>query len=364
MKIIVETVGPKGYGTYEASKQNQHIELTPSKGRPEGILCPGFIDVHIHGGYGVDFMESNPDDLCVLCSKLSDCGYEGFLATTVTSDVDKVQKSIKNVESYLQEPPCKPNSAKILGFHLEGPFISECFPGAQPKEEISDIEINNKKWMNILTNPLLKLITLAPEKEGALALISKLSKKGVVVSMGHSDATYEEASKAYSAGASHATHTFNAMRRFHHREAGLTGFVLLAPKLSAELIYDRVHVSKEAAQLLLNCKTNERVVAISDGTMASGMMPGKEIEMWGQKCYIAENRVCLSDRKTLAGSTITLLDAFRNLAIDFGYETAIRLCSLNPRKILNMQDNPEMWLLFDYRLGLKEIFRKERATVA
>jgi N-acetylglucosamine-6-phosphate deacetylase len=188
------------------------------------------------------------------------------------------------------------------------------------------------------------VITLAPEIPGGLELISRLNTRGVAVGMGHTDATYEEARRGYEFGASHTTHTFNAMRGFHHREAGMAGYALVSDGLRTELIYDRLHVSPDAARLLLKCKPEGAVIAVSDSTMATGMPPGLEIEMWGHRCVTARGEVRLKEGGALAGSAITLLDAFKNLAEDFDVETAIRACCLNPRAVLGQMGPPRVYV--------------------
>jgi N-acetylglucosamine-6-phosphate deacetylase len=194
-------------------------------------------------------------------------------------------------------------------------------------------------------------MTMAPELEGSLELIARLKKRGVRVGMGHTNATYAEAKAGFEAGATHTTHTYNAMRPLHHREAGTVGFALLEKDLATELIYDRIHVVQEAAQLLVNCKPPEMLVAVSDGTMAAGLEAGTCLNMWGLDVVVGPGDVRLLDG-TLAGSAITLLEAFRNLATDFGVETAIRATSLNPGRLLGLPDAPDVWLEFNPTLEL------------
>ena len=166
----------------------------------------------------------------------------------------------------------------------------------------------------MLEDPRLRVVTLASEiSEGLDLAIRDLDRSGTIVSLGHTDATYAQVREAVAAGARHTTHTYNAMRPLHHREPGTVGAALTLPELTCELIYDRVHVARPAAEVLLRCKGPDGVVAVSDGTMAAGLPPGTEIRMWGLDCVVGEGDVRLRDG-TLAGSAITLLDAFRNLA--------------------------------------------------
>jgi N-acetylglucosamine-6-phosphate deacetylase len=196
---------------------------------------------------------------------------------------------------------------------------------------------------------------MAPELPHALELASRLMERGVIVSMGHTNATYEEARRGFEFGAAHTTHTFNAMRGLHHREAGILGYALATDALRCELIYDRLHVSREAAGLLFKCKPEDRVIAVSDSTLATGLPPGQTVTMWGHECVIGKKQVRLASNGALAGSAITLLDAFRNLHEDFGAEKAIRACCLNPRAALGISQI-KRWVQLDREsLDIEEI---------
>jgi N-acetylglucosamine-6-phosphate deacetylase len=336
MKRTVQALGPEGFGVYSADLAAFPPVLEPADGLADNILLPGFVDLHIHGGFGRDVMSGSTEELLDLCERLEEVGYEGFLPTTVTAPPAAVREMMERL----------PTHRAILGVHLEGPFLSPKHPGAQPRDWIVEPPQDASDWDPILDDPRLRLVTMAPEIRGGHALIARLAGRGVVVSMGHTDATFEEAADAHRLGAAHTTHTFNAMRGFHHREAGIAGFAMVTPSLLAELIYDRVHVVPDAAHLLLTAKGDAGVVAVSDGTLASGMPVGSRIEMWGLNCVVGEGDVRLAEGGALAGSAITLLDAFRNLAQDFGPETAIRLCSLNPRRALGM-GQPKVWIEVD-----------------
>lgn len=341
MTIRRNTLLPDGFGTYDIDPIAGTWNRVLDEDAP--LLTPGFVDLHVHGGYGIDFMDASTEQIERWCGNLADSGYEGFLPTTVTAAPADIQNALAKL----------PENDMILGFHLEGPFISPKYPGAQPKEFIVE---PSSEWDAILDDPRLRYITIAPEIPNALPTISRLAQKGVVVSMGHTNASYAEAMAGFEAGARHTTHTYNAMRPLHHREAGTVGFALNQEGLTCELIYDRLHVSPEAASILVKCKSEDRLVAVSDGTFAIGMPPGQVIRMWNLECVIGKGQVRLKDG-TLAGSAITLLDAFRNLTDDFGPATAIRACSLNPRRALSMNHPPKVWVEFDRKLGVTEIYR-------
>jgi N-acetylglucosamine-6-phosphate deacetylase len=311
-------------------------------GEPEGVLVPGFIDIHIHGAYGIDFMTATKEEMNTLCTKLAADGYEGFLPTTVTASASDVKKALSNL----------PSSPMVLGFHLEGPFISPKYPGAQPAEFIIDPPTDASEWDDILNDRRLKVVTLAPERPGAIELIRRLTKNKVATSMGHTDATYDEAAQAHEAGLRHSTHTFNAMRPLHHREAGAVGAAMTLTPFFAELIYDRIHVSPEAAMLLIQARlVDGQVIGVSDSTMASGLEPGTELTMWGLDCVVGEGDVRLAEGGNLAGSAVTLKTVFENLTEDFGVDVAADLCCYAPREALRIKGIPRKWNLVDEDTG-------------
>jgi len=339
MKKVYQVLGPEGFGAYEVNWTTGEWRRVVAA--PKSTLVPGFVDIHIHGAFGVDFMSATDQEMLQLCSQLSAEGYEAFLPTTVTASLESVQTALKNL----------PEHPMIPGFHLEGPFISPEYPGAQPTSAIVDPPVGKSAWDAVLSDQRLKVITLAPERPHALALISRLMKRGVVVSMGHTSATHEQARRGFEFGAAHTTHTFNAMRGLHHREAGIVGYALTNDAVSTELIYDRNHVCKEAAELLFQCKPADKVIAVSDSTKATGLPPRQKLEMWGHKVVTAKNEVRLEKSGALAGSAITLLQAFKNLHEDFGPEVAIRACSLNPRAAIGLGE-PKVYYQFDQNLEI------------
>lgn len=346
---VLETIGPDGFGNYEVEWSDNGLKLQRINRPAHGVLIPGFVDLHIHGAYGIDFMSASEKDMSLLCDKLSNEGYEAFLPTTVTASATDVKKALANL----------PKNRMIGGFHLEGPFISPKHPGAQPPSAIVEPPVGASEWDEIFNHPSLRYITIAPEQPHALELTARLMKRNVIVSMGHTDATYDEARAGYEFGASHTTHTFNAMRGFHHREAGIVGYALMNADIRTEIIYDRKHVCKEAAEMLFKCRPMDRVIAVSDSTMATGMPPNLPIKMWGLDCVTGPKEVRLKDG-TLAGSAITLLDAFRNLAEDFGLETAINVCCINPRAALQMTGAPNVYVQLDREYNVVERFVAKR----
>ncbi len=342
---VLQAIGPEGFGTYSVDFATNRFEKSDQPA--DGVLVPGFVDIHIHGAFGYDFMSGSAADLLAMAEGLQEVGYEAFLPTTVTASIADVQRALGNLPK---------DDRRMPGFHLEGPFISPKHPGAQPQEFIVQPSL---EWEPILSHPQLRNITLAPEVPEVLTLVGRFNETQTIVSVGHTDATFVQMEAAVAAGARHTTHTYNAMRPLHHREAGTVGAALLLPRLTCELIYDRIHVSKPAAELLFRSKGLDGVIAVSDATMAAGLPPGQEITMWGLQCVTGPGEVRLKDG-TLAGSAITLYDAFRNLAQDFGVETAIRACSLNPRRALGMGE-PKVWVVMDPEYRIVEIRPSPRA---
>lgn len=350
MAYVAEAFGPDGFGNYRVEWVGgvPHFERVS---RPaEVLLVPGFVDIHIHGAFGIDFMSATVEDMKVLCTRLEGYGYDTFYPTTVTASLEAVQAALRNL----------PDHPMVAGFHLEGPFISPSYPGAQPPSFIIDPQPVPSEWDVVLEDPRLKVITLAPERPHALKVISFLAQRGVTVSMGHTDATYDESRFGFEFGASHATHTFNAMRPFHHREVGAVGYALAQDGLTCEVIYDRLHVGKEAVQHLLKSKPLDKVIAVSDSTMATGLPPNQRLEMWGLKVVTGKDEVRLAEGGALAGSAVTLFEVFQNLAEDFGRETAIRLCSLNPRKAMSL-GAPKVYLEMDRNMRI--VGRHERVNL-
>lgn len=338
--------GRDGFGSYQWTSRGP----IPTNEEAVGILCPGFVDIHIHGAFGIDFMSASIEELERLSEQLSQIGYEAYLPTTVSASADAVKSALR------QLPKCE----TVPGFHLEGPFVSPNYPGAQPKESIVSFDEVGDAWSEILNDPRLRIITLAPEQPGALDQIAQLAKRGVIVSMGHTDATYAQALAGAKSGVRHSTHTFNAMRGLHHREAGALGFALTSDEINCEVIYDRLHISREAMQILLTCKGPDHIIAVSDCTMAYGMPVGSRFEMWGTEVQVRQGSVVLEGTETLAGSCVTLKECFQNLAADFGPELAIKVCSLNPRRALGLAGEPNLYVEFDRNLDFVQVHRVER----
>ncbi|GBF10196.1 N-acetylglucosamine-6-phosphate deacetylase [Tepidibacillus sp. HK-1] len=300
-------------------------------------LIPGAIDLHIHGAAGADTMDATFEAIETIASALPKEGTTGFLATTITKEKEEIEQALINVANYMRTEN-RSGKAEVLGVHLEGPFISSKRAGAQPPHAIiePDVELF-KKWQTISGNHI-KLVTLAPERKGGLELTAYLRETGVVTSIGHSDAIYQEVVEAIKVGVTHATHLFNGMRGLHHREPGVVGAVLLHDQVKAELIVDGIHVRPEMVKLVFQQKGKEGVVLVTDAMRAKCL--GKGIyQLGGQEVFVDDQQASLKDG-TLAGSILKMKDAMKNMMnfTDCTLEDVIHMSSINPAKQLNVFD--------------------------
>lgn len=338
MSKIFQAFGSKGFGTYSAEWERGKLRFTPSTGKAKSTLIPGFVDIHLHGAFGIDFMSATTDQMVTLLDKLNVVGYDRVLLTSVTAPMNDVLVAMNNV----------PKHPVFGGFHIEGPFISPQYPGAQPQKHILTAEGAWESWAPVWANKQVKIVTMAPEIPGAIPLARRLKERGVKVSMGHTNASFKECLGTIGCF-EHVTHTYNAMRGLHHREVGALGFALSCP-LTCELLFDGHHVSTEAAQILLIAQRVTNVVGISDSTMASGLPNGSRITMWGQKCVVSDGTVKIEGTDTLAGSAVTLDTVFRNLWEQFGPAAAIKLCCINPARAIKVKHRT--WLELDDNLNI------------
>lgn len=301
--------------------------------QPDGYIIPGFIDIHVHGGNGEDFMDASKDVLDKITSFHSSQGTTSMLATTMTAPKAAIDHVLREVNEYRSQGM---PYTKLAGAHLEGPFISPKWPGAQNPEHIVHANIDwLEEWVSTYPD-LIRQVTLAPEREGALEAISWLSSHGIVAALGHTDATYEEVEAAVEAGLSHGVHTFNAMTGLHHRKPGVVGAMLGDDRLSCEIIADGIHVHPAAIRILARMKQNGNLILITDAMSATGMADGEYTI--GDLPVVVENGIATlkSNRDSLAGSTLTMIKGFQLLVREVGLsiEQASRVGSLNPaRKI-------------------------------
>ena len=280
------------------------------------VVLPGFMDLHIHGSAGHDTMDATPESLPAISRFLARHGVTGFTPTTMTAPHPPTLAAVQNVTAALATALVEPMpGAAILGVHLEGPYISPRFPGAQAKENIRPA--NLAEFGELLATGPVKLITLAPEEPGADALIDAALAGGVRVIIGHSAASYGQAIASFDRGISQATHTFNAMTGLHHRQPGVVGAVLTDDRIFAQLIADTVHVHPAAMAVLACCKGPDRLLLITDAIRATGL-PDGESELGGQPVTVRDGQCRLADG-TLAGSILTMDAALRHFLAATGW---------------------------------------------
>ncbi|OXM86442.1 N-acetylglucosamine-6-phosphate deacetylase [Paenibacillus rigui] len=320
-----------GDGASERSLLNTSADIIDGHG---GIVLPGFIDVHVHGGYGHDFMDADAAGLDAITRFHAKHGTTGMLATTVTASKDAIDQVLNRVQAYREQAM---PYAQLLGVHLEGPFISVKWPGAQNPSYIVTPQLD---WLADWTSRfpgLISMQTLAPETEGALPYIKALTENGIIAALGHTDASYEQVKLAVQHGLSHAVHTFNAMTKLHHREPGTVGAVLTESAIMAEVIADGHHVHLACIQLLARMKGPDNLLLITDAMSAAGLGSG-EYQLGGLDVVVKDGVARLKEGDSLAGSTLTMIDALRYAVREVGLtvEQASRMASGNPARRLGI----------------------------
>lgn len=314
------------------------IEISERHPSEEGIIdakglyvSPGFIDVHTHGRGGSDTMYPTFEDLNTISKATLKTGVTSFLPTTMTMPVEDIKKAIENVAAYKDQV----EGAQILGTHLEGPFFNKKYKGAQPEECMILPTVENYLSFVGENQDVIRKISIAPELEYSLDLIAYLKDKNTVVSLGHTNATYEEAQAAIDAGATSGTHTYNAMTPLTHRAPGVVGAIMTNDNVYAELILDGVHVHYTAAKALLKTKGKDKITLITDSLEAAGLKDGKYL-LGNQDVYVKNGEARLLNG-ALAGSIVSMNVAVKNAYNHLGLtlNEAVNLASYNPAKSIH-----------------------------
>lgn len=297
------------------------------------IVLPGFIDEHIHGAGGADAMDDTESALSTIANVLAEEGTTAFLATTMTQSKEAITAALSAARDHMTK---QTTGARLLGVHLEGPFIAPKFKGAQPLSHIQAPSVERFEEYQSAAGGNIRLVTVAPEEDGALDLIAHLKKTGVCASVGHSAAGYDDVMRAVAQGLSCVTHTYNAQSPVHHREIGVVGSAMLCDALYTELICDTIHVSVPAIQLMIRNKPQDKVILITDSMRAKGLADGVS-ELGGQTVYVKNREARLADG-TLAGSVLRMNDAIRNLVtkVNIPLETAVDFATINPARHLGI----------------------------
>jgi N-acetylglucosamine-6-phosphate deacetylase len=304
------------------------------------LIVPGFIDMHIHGAAGHDLMEATPEAVSAVSAYLARHGTTSYLATTVTASLDRTLHAARSLGEIIRAShggSDKIPGAQPLGIHFEGPFLNAKKRGAHPVSQLKKPSVEIVERILDAAENTARIFTLAPELEGALTVLEYVRSRGLRIGIGHSNATHEEAERAIAAGATHAVHMYNAMRPFMHRDSGIIGAVLTDDRVTAELICDGVHVEIPAIQLLVRCKGIGGIILVSDSSSGAGM-PDGNYRLGNFTVHVAGG-VCRTVEGNLAGSTITLDAALRNLAnfTGFSYRECLPCATLNPARILGLE---------------------------
>ena len=300
----------------------------------DAIIFPGFVDQHIHGAGGFDAMDADESALSSMAKTVAKEGTTSFLATTMTQSKENITKALSAIKKYREKN--SDEGARIVGVHLEGPFIAASHKGAQPLEYIAAPSVEVFDEYNKASGGAIKIVTLAPEEAGACELISHLKDIGVVASIGHSSAKYNDVSLAVEAGASNVTHTYNAQSALHHREVGVVGSAMLIDELNCELIADTIHVSVPAMKVLIKNKPLGKVSLITDAMRAKGLADG-ESELGGQRVFVKGGEARLADG-TLAGSVLRMNVAVKNIVEKVGVSLtdAIDMATITPARMIGI----------------------------
>jgi N-acetylglucosamine-6-phosphate deacetylase len=325
--------------------QSRHTAEMPAGARhmdfPDLVLAPGFIDIHIHGGAGHDVMEPDESAREMIERLLTRHGVTAYLPTTVTAPQDRILQALGHLGKAVTGNGSNNNRAVPLGIHLEGPFISHAKRGVHPPASLMPPSPTalDRFWQ--ASAGTIRMMTVAPELPGAIETIAHAQSLGVHSSLGHSNATYAETRAGITAGADHATHTFNAMRPLDHRDPGILGAILENDGLTADIIADGIHVDPSVIRLFLRAKGDERAILITDAISATGM-PDGTYALGGFEVQVKGNRCELEGK--LAGSVLTLDHAIRNVMDFAGWKLhqAVKLATLNPARLLGISDERGM----------------------
>ena len=301
-------------------------------------ILPGFIDIHCHGAYGFDTNDADPEGLRKWTKGIVDEGVTSFLATTLTQSEEVLTNAVSNVAKVVEEGY---EGAEILGIHFEGPYLNKAHKGAQPEEYCVKPDIEQFKRYQKAAHGLIKYITMAVENDEDFTLTKYCSQNNVVVSIGHSNATYEQAVQAYAHGARSMTHVYNAMTPFTHRANGLVGGALRIRNMYGEIICDGNHSTLAALNNFFTSKGPDYSIMITDSLMCKGFPVGTKFDFGGQEVVIyPDGSAHLVEAGNLAGSTLNVNKGLKILIEDalVPVNYAINVCTSNPARCLHVDD--------------------------
>lgn len=314
-------------GSFDAERVPEGAERLDASGL---LVLPGLIDTHVHGTHGDDVMLDGAEGIRRISARFPQYGTTAWLPSTISARHEELMRAVRWCVDAEQRPA---GGAEIVGLHVEGPYINMKRKGAQPAEGVRDPDFDEVRELLDAAEGRMRIMTLAPELTGGLELIRLLVSEGVIASLGHSDATYEEALGGIAAGATHATHLFNAMRPIHHRDPGLITACLNEPEVLAEVIPDGVHLDPRIVRLALRTKGPDRSVLITDAFSATGLTEGTHA--LGPHRVHVRGALCTLEDGTIAGSILTMDRAVRNAMSFAGISRveAVRMASLIPARV-------------------------------
>lgn len=340
----IQEVGPMT--EYEEQDNDKIIDVTNKK------IIPGFIDIHSHGGYGIDNMDADPEKINQMVDEFLNEGITSYFATTMTQTSKNIEAALVAIKEAMKL------NDRILGIHVEGPFINKEYKGAQSPDHIIPADVKlMKKWQE-LSGGAIRLVTYAPEQKNVETFEKYCLNENIILSAGHSAAVYSELKES---SATHITHLFNGQRGLHHREPGVAGYGLLEDNVMVEMIVDGHHIDHKMVDFAYRIKGAEGIVLITDSMRAKGLPDGVS-ELGGQKVIVKDATARL-ENGSLAGSALTFIDAFRNM-IEFtncSIEEAVLMSSTNQAKEFNLATKGLLkpnydadFLVLDHNLNLEQ----------
>ena len=314
------------YGTYAADRDYG-----------DRRIVPGFIDVHTHGAYGFDTNDADPEGLRRWAKSIVSEGITGFLPTTITQSEEVLTKALKNVANVVREGY---EGARILGIHFEGPYLDQKFKGAQPEQYCVSPDLEQFKRYLEASEGLIRIVTMACEHDEGYRLTRFLCEKGIVPSLGHSSATFDQAVMAFANGARSVTHVYNGMAPYHHREPGIVGASFRFRNVFGEIICDGNHSTWAALNTFFTNKGPDYGVMITDSLQVKGLPAGTRTLFGGNLIELYEDGSAhLVGAGNLAGSTLKVNQGLRNLVEMAGlpWQTAINSCTINPARLIGVE---------------------------
>lgn len=332
MAAQLEVQGEKIEGIYPWGTKAADVDYGDRR------MMPGFIDVHTHGAYGFDTNDADAEGLRNWMKRIPEEGVTGILPTTVTQMPEVLTAAVANVARVVEEGY---EGAEILGIHFEGPYLDMEYKGAQPPEAIARATVEQFCMYQKAAHGLIRYITMAPEHDEDFALTRYCSRHGVLVSMGHSSATYEQAMMGIANGAMSMTHVYNGMTPYHHRKPGLVGTAFRVRDIYGEIICDGCHSHLAALNNYYEVKGRDYAIMISDSLRAKHCRPGGDYELGGHPIEIGEDGLArLKGTDTIAGSTLKMNKGLKILVEDalVPFDAALNSCTINPARALRVDD--------------------------